>query len=77
MGISAIALQGVESAQGKFESAASNLSLAASPAQSSGDVTDLSQATVDLLSAKNNFEGNLKVLKVADEMERVTIDMLA
>jgi hypothetical protein len=76
MDISAIALQGLEGAQGRFDSAASKLSLAAS-VQVTGDVTDLSQATVDLLAAKNDFEGNLKVAKIADEMERATIDMLA
>jgi hypothetical protein len=77
MDVSAIALQGLEGAQNRFESAASKLSSAASPVPGTGDVTDISQATVGLLSAKNDFEGNLTVAKVADEMERTTIDMLA
>ena len=75
MDISAIGLQGLDGAQGRFDRAASKLSAAASP-DSSGDVADLSQAAVGLLSAKNEFEGNLKVVAVADEMERATIDML-
>jgi flagellar hook protein FlgE len=77
MDISAIALQGLDGAQGRFESAASKLSSATLPVSATGDTTDLSQSTVDLLSAKNDFEGNLKVVQVADEMERTTIDMLA
>jgi hypothetical protein len=75
MDISAIALQGVEGAQSQFDRAASRFSPAASPA--SGDLTDLSQPAVDLLSAKDNFEANLKLLKVGDEMERTAIDLLA
>jgi flagellar hook protein FlgE len=77
MGISAIALQGLEGAQSRFDSAASKLSSAALPISATRDVTDLSQATVNLLSAKNDFEGNLKIMQVADEMEQTTIDMLA
>jgi hypothetical protein len=77
MDISAIALQGFEGAQGQFNRAASKLSTAASPTSTTADETDLSQAAVGLLAAKDDFEGNLKVLKVADQMERSTIDMLA
>jgi hypothetical protein len=77
MDISAVALQGLEGAQGQFNRAASKLSTATSPSLSTADETDLSQAAVGLLAAKNDFEGNLEVLKVADQMERSTIDMLA
>jgi hypothetical protein len=77
MDISAVALQGLEGAQGRFDSAASKLSSAALPVAVTGEVTDVSQATVDLLAAKNDFEGNLKVMRAADEMERATINILA
>jgi hypothetical protein len=76
MDISGIALQGLEGAQGRFERAASRLSAAASSEPAAGDVMDLSQTAVNLLSAKNDFEGNLKIMAVADEMDRATIDML-
>ncbi len=75
MDISAIALQGVEGVQSRFERAASQLSRAASPA--AGDVTDFSQTAVGLLSSKEDFEANLNVLKVADRMQRTAIDLLA
>jgi hypothetical protein len=77
MDIPVVALHGLEGAQGQFNRAASKLSAAASPTPSTADETDLSQAAVGLLAAKNDFEGNLKVLNVADQMERSTIDMLA
>jgi flagellar basal body rod protein FlgC len=77
MNISAVALEGLEGAQEQFNRAASKLFTAASPTSPTADQTDLSQAAVGLLAAKNDFEGNLKVLKVADQMERSTIDMLA
>jgi flagellar hook protein FlgE len=77
MDISAVALQGLESAQGQFNRAASHLSTAASSASATADETDLSQAAVGLLAAKSDFEANLNVLKVADQIERATIDLLA
>jgi hypothetical protein len=70
MDISAVALQGLEGAQGQFDRAASKLSTAASPTSTTADETDLSQAAVGLLAAKNDFEGNLKALKVADQRPR-------
>jgi flagellar hook protein FlgE len=77
MDISAVALRGLEGTQGQFNRSASKLSMAASPTSTTADETDLSQAAVGLLTAKNDFEGNLKILKVADQMERSTIDLLA
>jgi hypothetical protein len=77
MDISVVALQGLEKAQGELNRASSKLSTAASPTPNPPDETDLSQAAVDLLAAKNDTQGNLKVLKVAGQMDLSTIDMLA
>jgi flagellar hook protein FlgE len=38
---------------------------------------NLSQAAVALISAKDDFAANLKVMKTADEMQRVAINLLA
>ena len=73
MNISAIALQGLEQSQTHFEKAASQVAQAVDPC----DSVDLSQAAVNLISAKNDFAANIKVAKVADEMERAILDMLA
>jgi hypothetical protein len=40
------------------------------------DTADLSEAAVSLLSAKNAFATNIKLLKVADEMQRQAIDLI-
>jgi flagellar basal body rod protein FlgG len=78
MELSAIALQGLEQAQVQFEHAAAQVT--ASTATSDGtpvDTVDLSQAMVLLLSARNQFEANIAVLKTADEMQRQVFDVLA
>jgi flagellar basal body rod protein FlgG len=40
------------------------------------DTANLSDAAVSLLSAKNAFATNIKLLKVADEMQRQAIDLV-
>jgi hypothetical protein len=79
MEISAIALRGLDQAQAQLEQAGGQL--ASIGANSSdgipADTVDLSQAAVSLLSAKNEFAANLKVLKIADELQRQTLDLLA
>ena len=73
MDISAIALGGLNQAQGNFEKAARRI---ASGGAASGDATDLASDTVSLISARNDFAANIKTLKVADEMQRTTLDLL-
>ena len=76
--LSAIAVRGLKQPQDCFNIAASRF---ASPATLSGggtaDTADLSQAAVALLSAKDEFAANLKVVEAADKMQRATIDLLA
>lgn len=72
MEISAIALGGLQSAQAKFERSAARVASAGA-----SDTVDLSSAAVDLLSAKNEFQLNIKMLKAADDMLKQTLDILA
>jgi hypothetical protein len=71
MEISAIALQGLNQAQAQVEQAGGRL---ASIGANSGDgmpvdSVDLSDAAVSLLSGKNAFATDIKLLKVADEIQ--------
>lgn len=79
MEISAIALQGLNQAQAQVEQAGGRLaSIGASSGEGSPvDTADLSEAAVSLLSAKNAFATNIKLLKVANEMESQAISLLA
>jgi flagellar hook protein FlgE len=75
--ILAVALQGTEQSQDRFNGASSQF---ASPRVLSGgtaDTTDLSAAAAAMLSAKDDFEANLTAVKTADEMQRVAIDLRA
>jgi len=77
--LSAIALRGLTQAQDQLESAAERLSpvKSASATGPPHDIADLSQAMADLLQGKDAFAANLKIVKVGDELERRTIDLLA
>jgi hypothetical protein len=41
------------------------------------DSVDLSTGFVDLMSAKNGFAVNISVMKIADEMQKYVIDIMA
>jgi hypothetical protein len=78
MDISAIALQGMEQAQGQMEKAAIRLATAgASPDGAALDVVDLSAEMVAMMSAKTDFSVNLSVLKTAAQLEKQAIDVMA
>jgi flagellar hook protein FlgE len=70
MNISAIALGGLQNAETKFERSAARLT-AADPS----DTVDLSSAAVDLLSSRNEFEANIKVMQTADRMYKQTLNL--
>jgi flagellar hook protein FlgE len=77
MDVSAIALQGLQQAQTQLENTAQRLSAAGSSADGTPvDTADLSQAAVALLTAKNQFNANINVLKVADQMQKSVINLL-
>jgi hypothetical protein len=79
MDISAIALQGLSQSEGQVARAGGKL---ASIGINSGDnapvdTADLSDAAVSLLSGKDAFATNIKLLKVADEMKGAALNLLA
>ena len=43
----------------------------------SGDTVDLSTEMVNLMSARNEYEANLKSIQTSEEMSRRTLDILA
>jgi flagellar hook protein FlgE len=79
MDLSAIALQGLGQAEVQLEAAATALASAGtlSPDAASADAVDLSTEILALLSAKNEFSANLTTLKLADEIQKNTINLLA
>ena len=78
MEIFGIALQGLNRALGNFDKAATRMSDAAAPdASQPVDSVNLSDAALSLLSARSQFEANLKTLATADEMAQRAIDLLA
>lgn len=79
MDLSAIALQGLQQADAQLESAAGKIASfgASSPSGANLDVVDLSAAVVALLSAKNSYSANLGTVKVANEIQKTSIDLLA
>ena len=62
------ALDGMQRAETGFNRAAARI---AQP------IDNLSSEVVDLMQSKNDFEANLKVAGVADEMTKSTLDLLA
>ena len=73
MNVSGIALNGLNQALGNFESTAKRISLAGSQS----DSADLSTDAVSLIQSTEDFATNIKLLKVADELEKSAIDLLA
>lgn len=65
-------LQAIEQGQTQFTQASARFT---SPA-ASGDTASLSDSAVSLLSAKNQFETGLDLIKVADKMQKTAIDIL-
>jgi hypothetical protein len=77
--ISSIALQGLQQAQAQLESTARRVASvgATTPDGADVDIVDLSSAAVSLISAKNQFASNIDVLKIADNMQKSVINLLA
>jgi len=79
MDLSAIAASGLDVAQSRFEKAATGLATAGAftPDTTPADTVSLSQQTVALLSAKNEFSTDLRLVHVADEMQKSALNILA
>jgi flagellar basal body rod protein FlgF len=74
MQLSAVSVAGLDRAQCRLEQTASRLGRIAG----TGDpvAVDLATEMVNLLSAKQEFAVDIKVLKVADQIERRAVDLL-
>ena len=79
MDLSAIALQGLEQAQGQLEQAATRIASvgATSLDGASLDTVDLSAGMVALMTARADFSANLATLKAADQVSKSVIDLIA
>lgn len=77
MDLSAIALQGLNQADALLEQAAVTIASGGASGGSSVNTADLASEIVDLSSAKNQFAVNLSTLKVADEIQKTTVDLIA
>ena len=77
--LSAIAISGLDRAQATLEQTAGLLARKGAPASDNfpGDSVDLSAAAVNMLVARQNFAVQVKVLKVADTIERNALDLIA
>jgi hypothetical protein len=79
MDISGIALQGLQQADLELNRAASKIvSWSTQSIEETGvDTVDLSSAVVALMSAKNAYSVDLKVLKTAGEIQAEVADLLS
>ena len=76
MNITAIAGSALSSAFDRFNTAAAAVSQSVS-ASDSGDMVDISAAAVELSMAKIQAEAEIRVFKMARELEQQTIDLFA
>jgi hypothetical protein len=73
------ALEGLGKARDQLERAAERVAGAGLPATSAAspvDDVDLSHEAVSLMEARNQYLLNLRTLKTADDLNRLTIDLL-
>ena len=79
MDISAIALQGLQQADAQLNQAAIQVaSYGAGSSNGAGlDTVDLSAAMVSLMSAKIDFQANLKVMQTAEQVQQNLLDVTA
>ena len=76
MDLLGIAQQGLQTASFQFDQSARNVVAAGLPTQTPSDSVSLSDAAVSLLSAKNQYQTDLGVAHVADEMDQATLNIL-
>jgi flagellar hook protein FlgE len=79
MDISAIALQGLDQASAQLDAAAAGIASAgaASPDGANLDIVSLSEEMIALMSAKTMYLANVSTLKIADQIQKSTIDLIA
>jgi hypothetical protein len=71
---SSLALAGMESASGQLDRAAAKIRRAAPAAM---DTASLSDAAVQLLSARTAFAAAVKLAQTADELDQSSLNLLA
>ncbi len=76
MDISAIASAGLDVAQSRFDKAATGIASASDSVAPSGDIVSLSEQAVSLLSARHEFQTDVQLAHVADEMHKTTLNLL-
>ena len=69
------ALQGMARSEAQFNGVADKIARLPRAQFGQGDQVDLSAEAVALLQAKNSFEANTKVVKVADQMKQALLDL--
>ena len=69
------ALEGLTRSEAQFNRAAQTIARAPLSAEAT-DTADLSTAAVALLTARNNFETNTKLIKISNELEQSLINTL-
>jgi hypothetical protein len=71
------AVQGLLAAEQSLEKTADRIARGPSRPAGGGDTISLSEEAVGLLSARNAYEMNLKVLQVGDAMMKKLVDFMA
>lgn len=82
MDISGIALGGMKTAEELFDNSATRVArIGTTTLGADGSVVDdgvdLSTETVSMLSAKQQFQTNARVIRTSDEMQKSLLDVLA
>jgi len=75
VGLTTTALEGLKRSEQQLNQAATQVARAFVP-QPAQDTVDLSSAAVAVLQAKNNFEANTKLIKIADQMDQTLINVV-
>ena len=73
-----ISLQGINRAANSFDTAATGIARVSVPADPSQpeDTVSLSDQTVALIQAANDYKANVQALKTSDEMTNYLLDQL-
>ena len=72
-------LGGLQAAEAQLNGVASRIarqSVSVDDGSSPGDVADLSAEVVALMSARTHYQASLKVIELADEMQKSTLNLL-
>ena len=72
-------LGGLQAAEAQLDGVASRIArqpLSVDDGSAPTDVADLSREAVALMSARTHFQASLKVIEMADEMQKSTLNLL-